>query len=330
MTPWKQALTRAINAEVAAERAATQAEEERRRTWWATTWALAAAPRAEAGDAVALYVAKTEHSISHAKRRRTTGERLPESRLGTTLPQPRFAMAASDWISKDGDEAKVAEAVKLLIDAERNEQSLREFNQALTGRSWTNAPEDLTEADEDAVVERVARTRPASIGRQAAKPAVAREITENPKAKKELIRAQSERTQRIVKKRREAVEAAGANTKGEMAEAVEAGHAAMNASPDYHRVNKSQNQMISAWIEGIREQRFTPLDRHFYAADLAALHRFVEEVTAFVEADDDPYVAVKQVRAERNEQMQREMDEAEGDTTFDDWDAITRFANEGS
>ncbi len=157
---WKQALTRAISAEVAAEKAAASAEGDRRRTWWTTTWALAAVPRSEWGTAQAEYIKRTKHSATTAKRRRSTGERLPESLLGETLPQSRFAEAAANWIGKDGDEAKVAEAVKLLAQAEKDEMSLREFSQALTGRPWTNTIENLTKEDEQAIVERVARTRP--------------------------------------------------------------------------------------------------------------------------------------------------------------------------
>jgi hypothetical protein len=45
-----------------------------------------------------------------------------------------------------------------------------------TGRPFTNTPENLTEADEDAVVERVAKKRPEVIGRQMAKPTVAENV----------------------------------------------------------------------------------------------------------------------------------------------------------
>lgn len=185
---WKQALTRAINAEVAAEKAATVAEAEKRSTWWATTWALAAVPRAEWGEAQAEYVKRTNHSKGTANNRRQVGVRFTEVHLGVNLPQPRFARAAVEWVGKDGDEAKVKEAIKLLADAEKNEQSLREFNQALTGRPWTNAPENMTEADEDAVVEKVAKTRPIVVARQSQKPAVAEAVMKDPDNRRSIIK----------------------------------------------------------------------------------------------------------------------------------------------
>lgn len=330
---WRQALTRAINAEVAAEKAATQAEDERRRTWWATTWALAAVPRAEWNEAQDEYVKRTGHNKSTADHRRTVGTRLIETALGSSLPQPRFAQAAANWIGAKADEAKTQEAIKLLADAERNEQSLREFNQALTGKPWTTAPENLTEADEDAVIEKVARTRPKAVAAQAAKPKVAAEIVEDKAATKAVIQQQSARTQRLVKKRREAVAAAGADVKGEMADAVNAGLGAMDNTPVYNRLNSHQGQMNTAWMEGIREQSFNALDRHMLASDQAALERHVAERRVFVEADAEgrsPWEAVAEHRKERWEQFHRDADEAEVGTNIDaGLDEIERFANEG-
>lgn len=157
---WKRALSAAISAELEAEQTAVAAEDARRSTWWATTWALAEVPRSEWGDAQALYIQRTKQSIGHAKERRSVGARFSQSRLGTTLPQPRFAQEASRWVRGNPDEDKLAEAVKLLADAEESEMSLREFSQMLTGKPWTKTAENLTEADEDAIVEKVARKRP--------------------------------------------------------------------------------------------------------------------------------------------------------------------------
>ena len=108
--------------------------------------------RCEWGEAQAEYVRRTGHSAATAKSRRSTGERLSESSLAATLPLPRFARIAAEWLGAKADEAKVVEAIKLLADAERDEMSLREFSAALTGRSWTKTPENLTEADEDAIL----------------------------------------------------------------------------------------------------------------------------------------------------------------------------------
>lgn len=326
MTSWKTALTRAINAEVAAEKAATQAETERRSTWWDTTWALATVPRAEWGEAQALYVQRTGHSKLTADSRRRTGTRLDQTSLAGGLPQPRFGREAAEAIGKNGGD--VAEYVKLLRQAERDELSVREFRQLLTGKPWTNSPENLTEADEDAVLEKVARTRPAAVARHTAKPQVAAAVVADPQATKSVIQQQSARTQRIIKKRREAVVAAGADTKGEVAEAVDASHATMNTTAAYNKWNRSRQDLTSAWQDAIREQEFTAFDRHHLGADLPALRRFVAEVTVFVEADDDPYIAVKAHRAEVNEEIQREMDAADAGTSLDT-DEIEQFANKG-
>ena len=169
---WKQALTRAIKEEIAAEDAATSAEEVRRQTWWTTTWALAVVPRVEWGQAADQYVnqggGRRGFTKATANKRRFVGVRLTEVSLDGNLPQSRFAEAVVNWIGKDGDEVKVKEAIKLLAQAERDEVSLREFNQMLTGKPWTNTPENLTEADEDKIATKVARKRPHVVAEAAA------------------------------------------------------------------------------------------------------------------------------------------------------------------
>ena len=331
---WKTALTRAINAEVAAEQAATQAEDERRRTWWDTTWALASVPRAEVSEAVEQYTVKLGHSASHAKKRRMTGERFPQSVLANTLPMPRFAQAAADWLGAKPDEAKVAEAIKLLADAEKNEQSLREFNLALTGKSWTNAPENMTEAEENAVVAKVAKQRPAVVAQQVAVPAVAASVITNPTAKKQVIRQQSASTQRKITARRAAVTAAGPDTKGQVAGAVNAGQTAMDNTPGYTRVNSGQGQMVSAWVEFTTGQdEFNDLDLNMFMADQASLERHVAERRVVVEAyaeGQDWRAALAAHRAEAQEEFHRQADAAEMGVDIDaGLDDLETFANEG-
>lgn len=190
---WRRRLVTAVNEEVAAEKAATAAEEDRRRTWWATTWALASVPRTEWAEAQAEYVKRTGHSKIYCDNRRRTGTRLTETMLAHGLPTPRFAEAAANWIGKDGDEAKVALAITLLAEAEKNETSLREFSAALTGRPWTNKPENMTEAEEDAVIESVAKKRPRVIARQATKPTVAKAIVDNHDSQRSVRGAQTKK-----------------------------------------------------------------------------------------------------------------------------------------
>lgn len=157
---WLRPLVGAINAEQEAERSRAAAEDEYRRRWWQTTWALADVERAKWGEARDEYRRRTGHSGDYAKRRRTTGARLPERGLATPLPQPRFAQVAADALGSGASEADTAAMVGLLAYADEQGMSLREFSQQLTGRSWGGA-ESLTPAEEDAVVRRVARNRPA-------------------------------------------------------------------------------------------------------------------------------------------------------------------------
>jgi len=160
---WKTRLNAAIRAELAAEKTVTQAEDERRRTWWETTWALADVPRPEWGAVRDGYAKLTGHSKQTADNRRRTGGRLTQTHLAMSLPTPRFAEVAANWIGKDGDEDKVAEAIKLLADAEADGMSLREFHTMLTGRSWTATPENLTDAEEEAIARKVLKDRPETV-----------------------------------------------------------------------------------------------------------------------------------------------------------------------
>lgn len=150
-----------LRREVAAEATVTTAQTEWRDAWWATTWYLAAVPRNEWGEAMEQYVAETGHSQSYAKDRRRVGGCFTESRLASTFrPAPRMAKVAVEGLGRNPSDTAVAEMLLRLRQAETEEMSLREFSQAITGRPWTSAPENLTEADEDAVVERVIRKRP--------------------------------------------------------------------------------------------------------------------------------------------------------------------------
>ena len=73
--------------------------------------------------------------------------------------------------------------------------------------------------------------------------------------------------------------------------------------------------------------KFTPL-AELLGSDLPALRRLVDEITVFVETDDDPYQAVMDHRVEQGDLMQRQMDEAEADTDIDrGLDEIEQFAN---
>lgn len=156
-------LDRALRAEQAAEQAASSAEQERRATWWETTWLLAACPRDEWANAQARYVERTGHNAQTAKTRRRVGATLTESTLAGTSPAPRFAQVVVESLGRSPSEASVQAGISALVQAEADGLSLREFSQQLTGRPWTNTAENLTEADEDAIVERAAQRRPEAV-----------------------------------------------------------------------------------------------------------------------------------------------------------------------
>lgn len=184
----------------------------------------------------------------------------------------------------------------------------------------------------DVVAKELAKKAPKAVANQVAEPAVAKNVVDNQKAKRQVYQQSAARTQRIVQERKRAIAAnpdAAAQTAA-MVDASQANTDKFTNSMAYHSINIHRGQMVTAWIDAIREESFTPLDRHYLGADLPSLERMVEEVRAFVEAQDDPYVAVKEVRAQRNDEFHKLMDEAEADTDIDaGLSEIERFANEG-
>jgi hypothetical protein len=164
-------------------------------------------------------------------------------------------------------------------------------------------------------------------------PEVAAEVVENRKATRNVHQQSAARTRRIVNKRKQSA-AANPTATAQTAAAVDAAGAAasgLDNSPEYNKMARHRSEMRRAWAEGIKEQSFTPRDRHYLAADLNADRRLLDEITAFVEAEDDPYLAVAKVRAEHEEDFHRQMDEAEVGTDFDtSLDEIEKFANEGA
>jgi hypothetical protein len=153
------AVRSAVTAEKAAENMREQGERHWRESWWATTDALAnvpSTPRDGLSAAIALVVETLGYkSPSYAKRRRICGQRfstLEGAERAKLLP--RFAIAASDA----GTDPETAAG--LILQAEHEGASLREFNAALTGRSWTNAPENMTPAERITVARRELQQRP--------------------------------------------------------------------------------------------------------------------------------------------------------------------------
>lgn len=178
----------------------------------------------------------------------------------------------------------------------------------------------------------VAKHGAAILAAQAAKPEVAAAVANDPQATKAVIKQRHARTKRIITKRKLlASDTPDANDEiDEVTEAVDAAAEAYPSnSPYFTAMERSEGECHTRWMQGVRKQAFTALDRSHMAAFLYRLRRLEEEVTAYVEAEDDPYEAVDLARAEREEQFNLEMDLAEAGIEIPDFDAIERYANEG-
>ena len=175
-----------------------------------------------------------------------------------------------------------------------------------------------------------AKHGPEIIAKQTTDPKVAKAVAANPKATRAVGRQQAARTKEIVENRKKAA-AANPTASAQTAAAVDAAGASDDMrtnSPEYNAFTRGNGDMQNAWGKGIHEQSFTPLDWHMLGSDLPALRRLVDEITVFVETDDDPYQAVMDHRVEQGDLMQRQMDEAEADTDIDrGLDEIEQFAN---
>lgn len=184
----------------------------------------------------------------------------------------------------------------------------------------------------DVAAKQLAQQAPKEVAKTVANPKVAKEVVENKAAKKSVIQQESARTRRIINRRKaEANAAASAQTD----EVVETGKAAMaglgSASPGYNAISNAKAEAWKRWLQGIKDESFTPFDRHLFGSDLASWQRLYEEMVAFVEAEDDPYEAVRQHRVEREEEDQRQYDGADADVDIDQGlEDIERYVNESS
>lgn len=181
-------LTKALEAEHRADMDRASAEDAWRKSWWATTWLLAECPAEDWPTARDAYVDNIG-SASVASDRRRTGQRLPLSALTEgRLPGPRMAQAASSTLGGKASDSDTAEMVAKLYAAEDEGLTLREFSQQITGRSWTKAPEDLTKADEDAILARIAAKRPEALAAAVAESPAAMGHVEDEKSRRRASR----------------------------------------------------------------------------------------------------------------------------------------------
>jgi hypothetical protein len=173
---------------------------------------------------------------------------------------------------------------------------------------------------------------------QVAKPAVAAAVANNAQASSAVIRERVQRTRKITEDRKAAA-AAAPTAAAQAASVTDATDTAADQfpsnSPIFNAIERFEAEAHNRWLEGIRKQMFTDMDRAHMAAFHARLVRFALDVEAFATAEDDPYAAVEAARAQYEEEFNREMDAAEaGMADTSDLDAavdeIERFANEGA
>jgi hypothetical protein len=136
------AVRRAAKAERAAEKTREEGERDWRQAWWVTTMALAAVPatpQPNLTEATNAVVEALGHSRKYVGLRRACGKHLflLEEEIRSNLI-PRFAIAATQA------KADPQTAAELILQAEHEGCSLREFSAMLTGQSWTKAPENMT------------------------------------------------------------------------------------------------------------------------------------------------------------------------------------------
>lgn len=153
-------LRRAAQAERAAERSAEEAQATYRQTWWNASWLLGVCPQDEWTTARAEYMDLTGQVVSHVNSRRRVGHRFSEETLASFLPAGRLAIVAADALGRHATAEETAAMVDRMRQAETDGLSLREFSALLTGRSWTGAAENMTQAEQDHLVARVMRQRP--------------------------------------------------------------------------------------------------------------------------------------------------------------------------
>ena len=188
----------------------------------------------------------------------------------------------------------------------------------------------------DKVAGKLAEKAPEAVAQQVANPAVAAKVVDDPEAKKQVGRATVKRT-RSISDRRKAAAAAAPDAVAQTAATVDAEQTAMSAipsnSPAFNTMQRGRAEAWRGWNDGLKNQTFTPFDRQHMVPYLSFLRRMVDEMTAFVETEDDPYAAAAQCRAEHQALRDIALDLAEMEleaTEGTDFSDIERFANEGS
>jgi hypothetical protein len=156
------AVRRAARAEKAVEKTRAEAEREWRQAWWVTTMALADAPDAEGVKAANEVLNQSATWIRSRRRCGAWFKNLENREVGELIP--RYAVAAAQAAAAQVKAGIVdldpETAADLIIQAEHEDCGVRAFNAMLTGRSWTNAPENMTDAERLHVARTEIKKRP--------------------------------------------------------------------------------------------------------------------------------------------------------------------------
>jgi hypothetical protein len=151
-------LRKVVRAEKDAEQVREAGEQSWREAWWETTIALAAvpaSPREQLSEAIAFVADTLGQSRNWVTQRRSCGRHFASLELSEQIRLiPRFAVVAAQA------KADPQTAAELIHQAEHEGSSLREFSAMLTGRSWTNAPENMTSEERLHVARTELKSRP--------------------------------------------------------------------------------------------------------------------------------------------------------------------------
>jgi hypothetical protein len=190
----------AAKAEAAAETGRAASDRAWRAAWWRTTMALAAVPARPqsllkaANDAmIAEGLGKDRNWLSM---RRRTGIAFQSFALERETLPPRLAVVAATR----PDAVITAEVVADILKAEADEVGVRKFSFDLTGKSWTNAPENMTADEQDAVVRNVATRRPHAVAEVMNEIPAAAEIVAGSAAVRRAVEATDRRNEEGIRK----------------------------------------------------------------------------------------------------------------------------------
>lgn len=158
-----KALRELAEAEVTAEQSRERADAKWRKAWWALTLelgAIPAAPKDELSKRLRIVEEITGHSSGYVSQRRRTGGffvNLGIDEVQTLPPRLAVGVIANGGGAKGSDPTALAAQLR---DFENSDASLREAAEEITGKTWTAAPENLTDKQKATIANEVLREQP--------------------------------------------------------------------------------------------------------------------------------------------------------------------------